>query len=274
MHRSKRHSKKITSWQVIGSQAAHFRTVARMTQAELAEALNISVDTVGSVEQGRRPLKLDLAERIDEVLETKGALAVAVEKVPERERFPAFAQDFVDHEQEAVGIWSYETQVVPGLLQTRDYSRLVFDCLFPPLDGATADEWVEARLDRQRVWERARPPKASFILEESILRRDLGAPDVLREQLVRLREFAELPHVGLQIMPLNPPRHAGLAGPVEVLETPEHDRLAYLEVQHTGILLDDPEQVSMYEQKYGMLRAQALSPWESADLLDDLVGAA
>lgn len=265
--------KRITSWHVIGAQLSHFRKGARLTQPALAEAVGLHEDTIGSIEQGRRALKIDLAETFDELLDTKGALAVAVSKVPEREKLPAFVQNLVEHEEEALTLLSYQNQVVPGLLQTAPYARSVFDCLYPPLDEDRADEWVSARLDRQKLLERKKPrPMLNFILEEVVLHRPVGGPGVLRDQIRRLRQCAELPFLGLQIMPTVRANHAALDGPLILLETPEHDHLAYIEAQRISFLVDDPDEVSAYQQKYGMLRSQALTPEESMGLLDDLLG--
>ncbi|MGW1791724.1 helix-turn-helix domain-containing protein [Streptomyces tubercidicus] len=263
--------KKITSWHVIGAQLSHFRKAARITQPALAERVGLHEDTIGSIEQGRRPLKLDLAETLDELLETKGVLAVAVAKVPEREKLPAFVQDLVEHEEKALTLLSYQNQVVPGLLQTEEYACEVFSCLYPPIHEETAEEWVSARISRQKVLQRKPPPIMNFILEEVILQRPLGGPDVLRRQLQHLRRSAELPFVGVQIMPTRR-AHAGLAGPMILLETPDHEHLTYIEAQRVSFLVDDPDEVSAYQQKYGMLRSQALTPQESMGLLDDLLG--
>jgi transcriptional regulator with XRE-family HTH domain len=272
MHSAKK-PKRNGSWHVIGAQLGHFRKAARMTQPGLAERLCVHEDTIASIEQGRRPLKPDLAEQLDVLLDTKGALAVAVAKVPERERFPAFAQDFVDHEREALTLLWYENHVVPGLLQTEDYARAVFSCLYPPITAEDVDEWVSARLDRQQVFERKPwPPMMSFLMEEAILHRPIGGQAVLCKQIQHLRQCAELPFVGLQIMPTGRERHAGLAGPMVLLETPDHDHLAYIEGQLVSFLNDDQDQVSVLHQKYGMLRSQALTPEESMGLLDDLAG--
>ncbi|WP_406480034.1 Scr1 family TA system antitoxin-like transcriptional regulator [Streptomyces platensis] len=265
--------KKITSWHVIGALLSHFRRAAHITQPELAERVGLHEDTIGSIEQGRRPLKLDLAETLDEILDTKGALAVAVAKVPEREKLPAFVQDLVEHEEKALTLLSYQNQVVPGLLQTTDYARAVFDCLYPPLDEEQADEWLSTRIDRQKLLERKKPrPMLNFILEEVLLHRPIDGPDGLREQIRHLRRCAELPYLGLQIMPTKRGNHAGLDGPMILLETPEHEHLAYIEGQLISYLIDDPDQVSILQQKYGMLRSQALTPDESIGLLDDLLG--
>ncbi|WP_329040845.1 helix-turn-helix domain-containing protein [Streptomyces sp. NBC_00178] len=272
MHSAKK-NKRVTSWHLIGAQLAAFRRAAGHTQTSLADRFCVGEDTIASIEQGRRALQADFAAQLDELLDTKGVLRVAVSKVPQKERFPAFVQDFVEYEQEAVTLLWYENQVVPGLLQTEDYARFLFSCLYPPLEEEQREEWVVARIDRQRLLERRPRPMLHFILEESVLRSEIGPPAMRQNQIRRLRESMELPFLGLQIMPMKLPKHAGLAGPVVLLETPDHDHLAYVEAQLTSVLHDDPDTVSVLHQKYGMLRSQALSVENSARLLDDLLGA-
>ncbi|WP_250288946.1 helix-turn-helix domain-containing protein [Streptomyces atroolivaceus] len=272
MQSVKKKTKRVTSWHVIGAQLAAFRRAAGHTQTSLADRFCVGEDTIASIEQGRRPLQADFATQLDELLDTKGVLGIAVAKVPQKERFPAFVQDFVEYEQEAVTLLWYEAQVVPGLLQTEAYARFVFSCLFPPLEEEQREEWVAARLDRQKLLERRPRPMLHFILEEGILRSEIGDSTMRREQVQHLRRCMELPFLGLQIMPMRLPRHAGLAGPMVLLETPDHDHLAYVEAQLTSVLHDDPDDVSVLQQKYGMLRSQALSVESSARLLDDLLG--
>ncbi|WP_267244664.1 helix-turn-helix domain-containing protein [Streptomyces sp. PR69] len=270
--RNSNRPKRITSWHLIGAQLAVFRAAAKMTQGGLANLLGVSEETVASIEQGRRPLKMDLAIKLDHLLDTKQALQTAVEKVPTREKFPAFVQDLVDHEREALTLLSYQNLVVPGLLQTEEYARAVFAAVYPPLEEEALEERVSARMDRQRIFERKPRPTVNFILEESILHRPTGGPKVLHRQLQHLRASAELPFLGLQIMPTGQEHHAGLDGPMVLLETPDHDLLAYIEGQRVSFLVDDPDEVSILHQKYGMLRSQALSPMESMRLLDELLG--
>jgi hypothetical protein len=94
----------------------------------------------------------------------------------------------------------------------------------------------------------------------------------MRKQIRQILEYTEPIHMSMQIMPMDRMPHAGLAGPMTLLETPEHDRLVYLEVQRASFLVDDPDEVSDYLHKYGMLRSQALSPDESVCLLNGLLG--
>ncbi|MGW4597914.1 helix-turn-helix domain-containing protein [Streptomyces sp. NPDC004457] len=264
--------KKVGSWYAVGALVAHFRKKARLTQEQFAESANLAVDTVRSIEQGRLALQPDRAEQFDELLDTGGALTVVVAKLPVRDRIVQFAQGLVDHEQEAVGILSYETQMVPGLLQTREYCLAAFDSRYPALGSETAEQWVNARMERQLIWQRDFPPVGHFIMEESILRRQVGGPAVMREQIRQILEYTEPVHMSVQIMPMDRMPHAGLAGPMTLLETPEHERLVYLEVQRASFLVDDPEEVSDYHYKYGMLRSQALSTEESVRLLNGLLG--
>ncbi|MDI3423101.1 helix-turn-helix domain-containing protein [Streptomyces luteolus] len=272
MHPAKK-PRKSTSWCVVGAQLAHFRKLARLTQFQLADEIGVHVDTIASIEQGRRALHIDLATQLDEFLATGGVLAIGASHMPTRERLPAFVQDFIEYEQEALTLLSYENQLVPGLLQTEDYAAAVFGCLFPPITPEEAAERLSARLDRKRIFEQKPwPPMMNFLMEEVILHRPIGGQPVLQEQIRHLRRCAELPFLGLQIIPTRRENHAGLDGPMVLLETPDHDQLAYLEGQRVSFLVDDPDEVSVLQQKYGMLRSQALTPEESTGLLDDLAG--
>jgi hypothetical protein len=90
--------------------------------------------------------------------------------------------------------------------------------------------------------------------------------------LRHLREYADLPGIALQVLPLGRTSHAGLAGPFILLETPEYQRLAYSETPRGSQLIADPDEVAILTQKYAMLRTQALNTEDSRDLLDRLLG--
>ncbi|MFB7599275.1 Scr1 family TA system antitoxin-like transcriptional regulator [Streptomyces sp. NPDC056160] len=269
---SGKRNKKVSTWQAVGSLVAHYRKRAGLTQERFAELASLHVDTVRSIEQGRLALQPDRAEQFDELLDTGGALTVLIASLPVRDRIVQFAQGLVDHEQEAVGIYSYEALAVPGLLQTRDYCRALFDYRYPALESEAAEQWVNTRMDRQLIWQRDRPPVGHFVLEESILRRQVGGPEVMRDQIRQILRYTEPTNMSFQIMPMDRAPHACLDGPMVLLETPEHERLIYLEVQRASFLVDDPDEVCVYHHKYAMLRSQALSPDESVRLLNGLLG--
>ncbi|MFG2195510.1 helix-turn-helix domain-containing protein [Streptomyces sp. NPDC048639] len=270
MHPRKR--KNASSVRLVGALTAQFRRSARLTQRELGERLGLHEETIASIEQGRRPLKPDLAEDLDRLLETKGALAVAVANMPDVDKFPVWAAEFIDYEREAIDLSSYENQVIPGLLQTESYARAVIRNDIPPLSEEDIEVRVAARMERQDILRRKVPPSTSFIISEAVLRDRLGGEGVHREQVCHLLACTEWHGVVLQIMPGGRQTHAGLSGPFVLLETPGHDLLAYAETQRGSMLISDPDEVSILARKYAMLRTQALNPDETKGELDRLRG--
>ena len=264
--------KNASAMRLIGRQVALFRRAACYTQESLCEILCVEYDTLASIEQGRRPLKPDLAEQLDELLDTKGALAVAVENLPEMDKYPVWAAEFIDREREAVAIGSFQNQVLPGLLQTEEYARAVFRSKVPALHEDEYDYQVAARMERQEIFRRKEPPTASFIVSEAVLQDRLGGRGAYLQQLHSLRVSAEQPGITVQLMPFGRETHAGLDGPFVLLETTDHEHLAYMETQRGSVLVSEPNEVSVLGQKYAMLRTQALNPEDSRSLLDRLLG--
>lgn len=257
---------------MVGRQLARFREAAGLTQRELAAEFNCGEETVASIEQGRRPLKPDLAQRLDDRLDTKGALSVALEHMPEVDLIPAWAEEYMDLEREAIALSWYDNQVVPGLLQTERYARGVFRSRVPAFTADEIETQVTGRVARQEILSRTQPPTISFVMWEAILRDRIGGDEVYVEQLRHLRSCAELPDVSLQVLPFGRNSHAGLNGPFTLLETPDHQLLGYTEGQRGSQMISDPDDVSILARKYAMLRAQALNPEDSAGLLDRLLG--
>lgn len=131
---------------------------------------------------------------------------------------------------------------------------------------------VAGRIERQHILHRKVPPTCSFLISEGVLNDRLGSPTVYAEQLRQLRESADLPGLTLQIMPFGRTTHAGLNGPFVLLETPDHQHLAYVETLRGSLFVEDPDEVSVLARKYAMLRTQALNPEETKGLLDRLLG--
>lgn len=271
--RSQWQRKNGNAFQSVGALLALFRIAAGYTQAELASRVIISESKLASIEQGRRPLVLSLAQEFDELLETKGALDVAVRHLPDvQDTIPVWAAEFVEFEAEAITYSSYQNQAVPGLLQTEDYMRSVFRNDIPTLCEEEIEQRVAVRLGRQEILQRKVPPAATFILSEVILRDRIGGTNVHRGQLQHLRDCAEIPGITLQVLPIGRTTHAGLSGPFILLEAPNHEQVAYAETQRGSLLISDPDEVSILARKYAMLRTQALNPEETTGLLDRLLG--
>lgn len=272
MHPRKRQRKNASTMKLVGKLLARFRTEAGMTQVELAQASGVQEDTIASVEQGRRSLVPDLAETIDDLLDTKGALATAVDNMPEVDLIPLWAEDYIDMEQDALALSWYDNQVIPGLLQTKAYAEAVFRNRIPVYSQEEIETHTATRLQRQQILDRKKPPTTSIVIWEPVLMMKLTSDEDHREQLRHLYAMAQLPGVCLQVLPLDSRVHAGLNGPFTLLETPDHQHVAYTETQRGSQLISDRNEVSILAQKYAMLRAQALSPVETLRLLARLLG--
>ncbi|GFE16609.1 transcriptional regulator [Streptomyces glebosus] len=264
-----RHS---AAMEIIGAQLAMYRIKAGYTQRGLSEVSTASEETIASVEQGRRALMPHLAAEFDHLLDTGGALATGVAKLPPKEKYPIWAEEFIAYEKQAVALNWYEQGVLPGLLQTEDYARATFRSKIPHVDEETVERRIAGRLERQQILHRAVPVIASFVFSEAIVASNLGGRQIMREQLSHLRTCADLNGVSIQILPLSREHHAGLNGPFVVLETADHQHFGYMEAQRSSELTSDPEEVSILAQKYGMLRMQALDAEETMGLLDRLLG--
>ncbi|MCX4819912.1 helix-turn-helix domain-containing protein [Streptomyces sp. NBC_01142] len=250
-----------------------FRKRARLTQEQFAPRVRYSVPTVASIEQGRRFPPADFVDRAEEVLDAFGALRGAARHLSRRPGLASWFRQWAQLEAEAVTLDTYECRLVPGLLQSEGYARAVFAQSVPPLTDNQLEAQVTARLDRQRLFRERPNVPFSFIVEEAILMRCLGGEPVMRGLLEHVLDCVALRNVEVQLMPSNQQHHAGLDGPMQLLETPDNKWLAYTEGQQSGQLIADPKQVSVLLQRYAKLRSQALNPADSVSLLERMRGA-
>lgn len=261
-----------TAMKMVGEQVAVCRTAKGLTQKELGKRVGLQEESVASIEQGRRPLMPDVAELMDQILGLPGVLTVAAHKMPQIDVIPPWAEPLIKLEQKAAALSSYQNQVIPGLLQTEAYAQEVFRSRIPLYtDGEVADQ-TAARLERQPTLRRENPMLASFVIWEPALHCPLGGPEILRDQIQHLLDCSYLPGVMIQVLPLNRTSHPALDGPFVLLETPDHQHIAYLETHRGSLVVSDLDEVSILSQKYAMLRTQALNPEETRDLLKRLLG--
>ena len=264
-------------FRTIGKQLKLLRERAGLTQRELGKALGYGEELISSVERGRRVAQPELLDTADDFLGADGLLKIAKEdvlraKAKARVKHPAWFRDFARLEAEAVERHDYSTHTVPGLLQSEDYARAIFSIRQPLLDHDTIEQRVAARIARQEIFSRWPAPMLSFILEEATLHRPYGGAAVLREQLKQLLHFGEMRNVRLQVMPTATEDNPGFDGPLVLLTPKGRQEIAYLEVQGKSRLLTDTEEVRIIAARYGIIRAQALTPRESLSLIDKLVG--
>ncbi len=242
-----------------------------LEREEFGRRLGYSASTVAAFEQGRRIPSPRTIERADEVLEAGGLLCVWKEQV-ERAQYPVFFQGMAALEKDAIELLAYDTLVVKGLLQTEEYTRALLAMRRPPLDEEIIEQRVTARLARQAVFDRRPAPLLSFVLDEAILRRPYGGRDVLRDQLEHLLSIGQKRNVEIQVMPVDREDNAGVNGPFTVVTRKDGKKFVYAEAQGIGSLQTDPEQGVLAAARYGIIRSQALSPRESLELIEGLLG--
>ncbi|USQ88120.1 helix-turn-helix transcriptional regulator [Streptomyces phaeoluteigriseus] len=260
------------SLRTFGAVVQALREFNGLSREEFGGLVGFSKGTVASVELGRRMPDVDFVEAAERVLGNTGALRAAAPYLARRPGLAAWFRQWARLESKASTLYTYECRLIPGLLQTEAYARTLFRNQLPPLDDDQIEaQWVERSRRQQLLTER--PNTAfSFILEEHLFRRGTGGLEVTRELIDHVLRIGELRNVEIQIMPTAQEAHAGLDGPVRLLETPENKWFAYCEGQESGQLIADRQVVSTLQMRYARMRSQALTLRDSTDLLQRMRG--
>ncbi|MEU3071217.1 helix-turn-helix transcriptional regulator [Streptomyces sp. NPDC006906] len=261
------------SLKMFGEVVKTFRKRARLTQEQFAPLVGYSPETVASIEQGRRLPPPDFAERADSILDAFGVILAAAKHLTRRKGLASWFRQWAELELSALSLYTYECRLIPGLLQTPAYARTLFADQLPPLADEQIEAQLAARLERQQLLRERPNTSFSFILEEHLFLRDLGGADVTRELLNHILDLSELRNVDVQIMPLVRHHHSGLGGPVQLLETPDHQWFGYLEGQAHGQFVSDPKAISVIQMRCASMRSQALSLDDSQGLMRRMRGA-
>ena len=235
-----------------------------MTQRAMAKRALMAPSLLNKIESAKRLPTEDLSRLADELYGT-GDRYQRLWRLVIRYAFPAWFRPFIELEEVASIIKSFEVQVVPGLLQTERYARAILAA--GRLDLAELDEQVTARLQRQRIFERQDPPDFRAVLDENVIRRVWGDADIMREQLERLLALAELPRFVIQVIPLESGGHAGVGGPFAALTLDEGPDVVYVDGFLQGQILAAPTDVRAAQRTYDLLAAEALSPTRSIELI-------
>ncbi|MGY0057341.1 helix-turn-helix domain-containing protein [Streptomyces sp. LZ34] len=264
-------------FRALGRQIKVLRERAGLTQRQLGEQLGYAEETISAVERGRRIPQPELLDAVDDLLGADGVLKAAKEdveraKAKARVRHPTWFKDYARLEREAEGIDFFSTVTVPGLLQTEHYARVTFSVRQPLLDDETIEQRVTARLHRQEVLAGWPSPRVTAVIDESVLRREIGGREVQRGQLEHLLKVGCLRSTTLQILPLDCEEYAGVDGPFILLHPKGKPQVGYLEVQGVSRLITDPADVRILAARYGSIRGQALTPRESLGLIEKLLG--
>jgi transcriptional regulator with XRE-family HTH domain len=245
-----------------GAELRRFREAAGLNQKQLGAAVFCTGSLIGQIETAHKVPTREFSERVDVALETEGAFSRLVGLVL-RSQLPNWFQPYADMEARATYISTYQAQVVYGLLQTEEYARAVIGA--PEPEGL--DELVAARMERQRILRKEKPPLVWVVLDEAVLCRPMGGREVMRNQLAHLLSFRSQRRVKIQVLPFSAGQHPGLTGGFNLLRFDDDPDIVYTEDFVQGHMTANPDSVSEGWLHYDQLQAAALSVQDSAALI-------
>ncbi|WP_405644083.1 Scr1 family TA system antitoxin-like transcriptional regulator [Streptomyces uncialis] len=255
---------------VFGDVLRHFRRSADLTQDGLAGQIPCDRSLVARVEAGTRVPQDSFVRRCDAVLTTGGVLIQLwgrIDWYPAVEH-PDWFQRRADMDAVAVAVREYQTQIIPGLLQTEGYAGALFSDL--TLDADAIRERVRARLSRQLRYLAPDGPTYIAVLDESCLRGAVGSDDVMRQQCEHLLMVGKLPNIRIQIALANQARLIRPKTSMSLIDLPEGERWVYSESLNRGHFDSDPAIYAEHTRTYDVLRADVLSADDSAALISDM----
>jgi hypothetical protein len=268
----------------LGNELRRLREAAGRTPAEAAKIIDCNVTKISRLETAQSgialgDLKLLLEFYGDEPGHIEWMIALSrgnTERgrwVEHRAIVPTWFRPYLDLERDAEEIRLTEVEVVPGLLQTKAYAQALIEAKSLRADTADSDAVVLARIERQEILDRDDPPTVSAILSESCVRRMIGGPSVMAEQLRFLIELSERPRVQIQLRPFEDgPDVGALVHRFVIMRIPSPGgspplEFVYCEDLEDARYVDDPQVVRIYNAAWGAIQAAALSPTATRRML-------
>ena len=255
---------------VFGKLLKALRERADMSQKQLADTVHYSASFISAIENGTKPAKSDLVSRLDQALDAGGAL-LAVWPITTVGTYSSWFARIAELEAEAVKIHEWELRYVPGLLQTAEYTRELMRADRPRYnlgdDEDSIERGVVARMERQEILVRDNPPRAWFVIDESVLHRLVGGYAVMAKQLEHLEAMAEMTHIIVQVLPFSVKSHSGGAGPLKILEFSDAPTVGYTEGRWSGRVIEAYDEVGVATSHFDLIRASALPPEESVKFI-------
>jgi len=266
----------------LAAELRRLRTASGMTREEVSEQTGINPATLYRIETARvRPQQRTLAAMLDTygvTDETSRNDLIALSKQATQlgwlqaheSELPEEYTAYISFEAEARSVRNYESLFVPGLLQTEDYARRVIRGVLPLASDEEVERRVEARIQRQDSIKKESPLRLWAIIDEAVIRRRVGGPEVMANQLRALVDAARLPHVTLQVIPFANGAHAGMPGSFVVMDFPEpaDPALVYIDSMAGDLFLEREPDVRRYRITFEHLQAVALDPAGSVQMIE------
>jgi transcriptional regulator with XRE-family HTH domain len=256
------------------------REQAGLTIEDVGEKLECSASKVSRIETGQVGVTprdaRDMLELYGAGEDQRSALVALAREARHKGWWHAYSEvftgSFVGLESEAASLRTFQALLVPGLLQTEDYTRAVMKAMRPDGHDSEIERRVAGRVQRQKLLHEETPPQYWAVIDEAVLWRTVGGQTVMREQLEHLVELATLPWVTLQVVPFQAGEHAGMEGAFLILGFPEQadPDVVYVEYTTAGVYLEQESDVARYTVMFDHLRAAALRPEETVGLLNQM----
>ncbi|MFF3174587.1 helix-turn-helix domain-containing protein [Streptomyces sp. NPDC057900] len=266
----------------LGQELRRLREIKGMTAEEVAERLLVSQSKISRLENGRRSISQRDVRDLCGVYEVEDVRVVdSLMQMAKDSRQQGWWHAFGDIpysvyiglETDAESLRVYEPQVIPGLLQTRQYAEALIRGALPEAPQSDIDKRVSVRLRRQdRISSPEHPLRLWAVIDESALRRLVGDKQVMIEQLEHLVELSHLPHVTVQVLPFDMGAHPGINGQYAILEFPDaaDSSVVYIEGVTSDLYLEKANDVQLYSVMYEHLRAQALNVEQTRIFIDEI----
>ncbi|WP_328682503.1 helix-turn-helix domain-containing protein [Streptomyces sp. NBC_01261] len=266
----------------LGQELRRLRELKGMTAEEVAERLLVSQSKISRLENGRRSISQRDVRDLCGVYEVEDVRIVdSLMQMAKDSRQQGWWHSFGDIpysvyiglETDAASLRVYDPQVVPGLLQTRQYAEALITGALPETALADVEKRVQVRMRRQeRISAPENPLRLWTVMDESAVRRVVGNRSLMRDQLEHLVEQSQLPHVTVQVIPFDMGAHPGLNGQYAILEFPDaaDSSVVYIEGVTSDLYLEKANDVQKYSVMYEHLRAQALNVEQSRQFIADM----
>lgn len=263
----------------LGAMLRKLRARKGMTLEEAGGLVGVSKATVSRYETQAGPVKWIVVDALCREYGATDAEREAVVRLAKDAKQQGWWSSFADSipesmnllltlEDEAVREDHFSCVYVPGLLQTRAYSTALQKANEIPLEPAEIERLVDIRMKRQEILTRPKPPRLWAILDESVIRRVVGSPEIMREQLGRLLEVNESPHITLQVLPFSNGAHGAALGSFVILGGTESALdVVYVDFHTGSLFLEKDEELERYRLAFEYLRAQALDMEASSALI-------
>jgi transcriptional regulator with XRE-family HTH domain len=266
----------------LASELRRLREAADLTIDEVSEKLECSASKVSRIETGHVGVTprdaRDMLELYGIAGDEQEALVQLAREARKRGWWHAynevFTGTFVGLEADASSLRAFQALLVPGLLQTERYARAVIRAMRPDAEEAEVRRRVAARMARQELLTDPSPPEYWAVMDEAVLHRTVDSAEVMAEQLYRMVAMAGRANVTIQIVPFGAGAHPGMEGPFLIMGFPElaDTDVVYVDSTSSGLYLEEPPDVRRYALMFDHLRAAALKPDDSVELIAEAAG--